>query len=461
MRIELPDKVRRIIRTLQENGHEAYAVGGCVRDSLLGRIPEDWDITTSADPYETRELFPRTIDTGIKHGTVTIMMGKEGFEVTTYRIDGEYEDGRHPKQVSFTKSLKEDLARRDFTINAMAYNDADGLVDIFGGAEDLERKVIRCVGDPGCRFDEDALRILRAFRFAAQLNFQIDEATLTAAAERAANLKLISAERIHTELNKLLLSAHPELLIEAYRAGLTKVFLPEFDRMMEESTASLKGQRSGIHAAAVIRALDLASASGSASDSCGQQERDTCNPKNRISASCLEKKQRLILAIAALLAPAGEEAAAAVLRRLKYDNDTIAAVRRLTRFYAYSWTLDPAGMRRSMYEIGPEYMERLFLLQRAEDIVSGGIREQELSKAQELWLGVVERGECVSLKMLAVNGGDLMRAGHAQGRTLGDTLDTLLKAVLERPEWNEKEQLLSLAAKTAASARTADEKDRE
>ena len=173
--IKLPDDVQFIIHTLQLHGFEAYAVGGCVRDSILGREPGDWDITTSAKPMEVKHLFRRTVDTGIQHGTVTVMFGKEGFEVTTYRIDGEYEDGRHPKEVTFTGEVREDLRRRDFTINAMAYNDKEGLLDLFGGIDDLNKKVIRCVGNPEERFTEDALRIMRAVRFAGQLGFSIEE----------------------------------------------------------------------------------------------------------------------------------------------------------------------------------------------------------------------------------------------------------------------------------------------
>ena len=167
MKITLPDDVKQIIETL-EHGYEGYAVGGCVRDSILGRIPNDWDITTSATPQQVKKLFPRTVDTGIQHGTVTVLMGKEGYEVTTYRVDGEYEDARHPKEVTFTANLEEDLRRRDFTINAMAYNDSEGLVDVFGGRADIEQKVIRCVGNAEERFGEDALRIMRAVRFSAR-----------------------------------------------------------------------------------------------------------------------------------------------------------------------------------------------------------------------------------------------------------------------------------------------------
>ena len=210
MKIQLPEKVNTIIQTLQEHGYEAYAVGGCVRDSILARRPEDWDITTSAKPEEIKKLFRRTVDTGIEHGTVTVLIGKDSFEVTTYRIDGVYEDSRHPKEVIFTNQLEEDLRRRDFTINAMAYNDEVRLVDAFGGMKDLNHHLIRCVGNAEERFSEDALRILRAVRFSAQLDFPIEEQTAEAVKKLTPSLKNISAERIQVELVKLLTSNHPE-----------------------------------------------------------------------------------------------------------------------------------------------------------------------------------------------------------------------------------------------------------
>ena len=200
--IQLPEKVGKIIGTLQEHGYEAYAVGGCIRDSILGREPEDWDITTSAMPEETKALFDKTFDTGIQHGTITVLAGKRRIRSDDVRIDGKYEDSRHPKEVTFTRNLREDLLRRDFTINAMAYNETDGLVDIFGGLEDLEAGMIRCVGDAKERFKEDALRILRGVRFAAQLGFDIEEDTRQGMKELAWTLQNISAERIQVELVK-------------------------------------------------------------------------------------------------------------------------------------------------------------------------------------------------------------------------------------------------------------------
>ena len=232
MKIELPKKVLFIINNLQLAGYDAFAVGGCVRDSILARKPQDWDITTSAKPEAIKEIFRRTVDTGIEHGTVTVMIGKDSYEVTTYRIDGAYEDSRHPKEVRFTNCLEEDLRRRDFTINAMAYNDDVRLVDVFGGMQDLNHHLIRCVGDPRERFSEDALRILRAVRFSAQLDFPIEPDTAKAVKELAPNLKNISAERIQTELVQLLTSPHPERIQDACELGITKVVLPEWDAMV-------------------------------------------------------------------------------------------------------------------------------------------------------------------------------------------------------------------------------------
>ena len=224
IRINVPDKAKRVVNTIQAAGFEAYVVGGCVRDSILGRQPQDWDITTSAKPEQVKALFPRTIDTGLQHGTVTVMQDREGFEVTTYRIDGEYEDSRHPKEVVFTPNLEEDLKRRDFTINAMAYNEEKGLVDIFGGMEDIRLGRIRCVGRAEERCGEDALRMLRAIRFSAQLGYEIDEETKQGIRRLAPTLKNISAERIQTELVKMLVSPHPDYLRTAYDMGVTKVF---------------------------------------------------------------------------------------------------------------------------------------------------------------------------------------------------------------------------------------------
>ena len=245
VRIEMPYEAEWIIKKIRERGFEAFAVGGCVRDTLLGRTPGDWDITTSAKPEEVKEIFGKTVDTGLQHGTVTIIKNRKGYEVTTYRIDGEYRDGRHPDSVEFTSSLLEDLKRRDFTINAMAYSHETGIVDAFDGMGDLEKKVIRCVGCPRDRFTEDALRILRAIRFAAQLGFSIEGETYGAIREIAPNLKNVSKERIQVELTKLLTSAHPEKISMVEDTGISPYVTGDFPLVFQTERERMAGGTSG------------------------------------------------------------------------------------------------------------------------------------------------------------------------------------------------------------------------
>ena len=450
MKIQVPEKVNTIIETLLQHGHEAYAVGGCVRDSLLGREADDWDITTSADPWEVKALFRRTIDTGIQHGTVTVMLDKEGFEVTTYRIDGEYEDGRHPKEVLFTKNLEEDLKRRDFTINAMAYNEQCGMVDIFGGAKDLDNKIVRCVGVAGDRFDEDALRIMRAFRFSAQLGFSIEEKTKMAAAERAENLKKISAERIRTELTKLLLSEHPDRLIWMMEHGITKVVLPEFDAMFATEKNNGKFRYNvGEHTLCVIEFV-------------GSKERQKryisqmlpdFPAKEVISEKHREKKELQILRYAALLHTTKEQAKK-ILQRLKFDNETIDTVMRLVAAHNEYLELcedhnkNLTAMRHMIHRLGPDLMELLWELQLADSLAGNQEQIEEvlglLSETKKLHAEVLRRGDCISLKQLAVNGRDLVAMGMAPGKQIGEQLECFLQEVLENPEKNTKEYLLGL-----------------
>ena len=236
MEITIPEDVKVIITMIEHSGHEAYVVGGCVRDILMGREPDDWDITTSATPEEIKRIFVKTVDTGIKHGTVTVIVRGNGYEVTTYRIDGDYADGRHPQNVRFTRSLREDLKRRDFTINAIAYNEKNGIKDEFGGIADLERHLIKAVGDPFERFTEDALRMLRAIRFSAQLGFNIDGNTYNAICAMSDLIKNVSIERVQAELTKTLLSPHPELVTEFQETGLFIEILPELNRIFKIRT---------------------------------------------------------------------------------------------------------------------------------------------------------------------------------------------------------------------------------
>lgn len=437
MKIEIPVKANKIITRLTEAGYEAYVVGGCVRDAILGRPAADWDITTNARPEQVKALFSRTIDTGIRHGTVTVLQGKEGFEVTTYRIDGEYQDGRHPSEVIFTPSLLEDLKRRDFTINAMAYNEAEGLIDAFDGMKDLKNRRIRCVGEPKERFTEDALRILRAVRFSAQLNFEIEKNTRAAIAEFADSLTRISAERIQTELVKLLTSDHPEIFRTLYDTGITAVILPEFDACMKTP------QNHPHHCCSVGEHLLLALQSIEADK---------------------------VLRLAALLhdigkpaahtrdadgidhfhghGDAGKELAGSILRRLKFDNDTVYRVKHLVQVHDYlQIPLTPKGVRRAVFKIGKEHFPDYLKLRRADILAQNPSMQKEkleaLTKLEVLYQQILEEKNCLSLKDLAVSGTDLIEAGLKPGPQIGEVLKKLLEQVIENPEYNTKEYLLS------------------
>lgn len=397
--IELPKDVRYIIDILTQNGYEAYAVGGCVRDSILGRVPGDWDITTSALPQQVKALFRRTIDTGIQHGTVTIMLGKNGYEVTTYRIDGKYEDSRHPESVEFTPNLEEDLKRRDFTINAMAYNDENGIVDIFGGIDDIRNRIIRCVGNAHDRFTEDALRILRAVRFSAQLGFEIDKATKDAARELAPTLVKISRERIHTELNKLLLSDNPDYFSVVYELGVMKVIISE-----------LEGVNSG----------DI----------------DRLRVLIKRTKPCLPERY------AALLSVIGKDKTRAVLKGLKLDNATISMAVKLVEYLGITPALTEPQMRHYINEVGKEDAIRVidFNLSFADDSM-----HEEYTDMRKLCAHVLERGDCTSLKELDVTGKDLVDAGFEAGKQLGELLNSLLTEVLDNPSLNDRNYLLGRA----------------
>lgn len=391
----IPDDVETIIKILNQNGYEAYAVGGCVRDTLLGRVPGDWDITTSANPVQVKALFKRTIDTGIQHGTVTVMMNRTGYEVTTYRIDGEYEDGRHPKQVEYTTDLLEDLKRRDFTVNAMAYSQEGGMVDAFGGLEDLKRRVIRCVGNPVDRFTEDALRILRALRFSAQLDFEIEEETAKAIEELAPNLVHVSKERIQTELTKLLLSDHPERILLVFTMGISPWISDTFPAIKIEEIEV----RSSLPAVRHIR-------------------------------------------WAAFLRNRSAEESAAILKELKLDNDTISKVSTLVKWWKQEIPCDKPGIRKVMSQMSEGLYEDLLLLKMN---YASEEEQKQLLTVRKLSEEIRNAGDCLGLKELAVNGGDLIKAGIKPGKEMGEMLDSFLELVLEDPDKNTREYLLSLA----------------
>ena len=389
VRIQLPYEVEWVIGKIRDAGYEAFAVGGCVRDTLLGRTPEDWDVTTSARPEVVKAIFERTVDTGLQHGTVTVLKNRKGYEVTTYRIDGEYHDGRHPDSVEFTPDLLEDLKRRDFTINAMAYSHETGIVDEFGGMEDLKAGIVRCVGRPEDRFTEDALRLLRALRFSAQLGFEIEESTYAAIKTIAPNLAKVSKERVQAELTKLLLSAHPERILLLKETGLSVQIVPGFDAVFAPALFS------------------------------------------KLSRLPAEKSLRW----AGFLLCQSTKQAEAVLKGLKMDNETIGNVSRMIEGAKETLPLEKPAIRRAMSRYTPYQLEGALKLKE----LMGSPDAEEIRRLRE---EIIRDGDCVSLKDLAVKGRDLLEAGVERGPMVGKILDHLFDLVLLHPEKNDRELLL-------------------
>ena len=404
--IKMPADVINIIETLESNGYEAFAVGGCVRDALMGRTPNDWDITTSATPLEVKSLFRRTIDTGIKHGTVTIMIGKEGYEVTTYRIDGDYMDGRHPDKVIFTSNLIEDLKRRDFTINAMAYNDRAGVVDAFEGVKDLDNKIIRCVREAKERFTEDALRILRALRFSAQLGFDIDKDTAEAIEELGCNLKLISKERIQVELDKLITSPHPDRITLVQLYGLNS-YIFEGANVIDKNNSKLYKNISTLM---------------------------NCLPRDHY------------LRWSALMHY--EDEPGTVLKKLKFDNVTINTCSKLVSAANTPLPTDKPSLRRMIVKYGTDIFDN-YLFTYIKGLSSASLYEygdmDAIDSFYNLYREVITDGDCISMKDLAVGGATLIKEGYEPGKKLGAILDYLFNQVLDNPSLNDAETLLSLA----------------
>ena len=389
VRIQLPYEVEWVIGKIRDAGYEAFAVGGCVRDTLLGRTPEDWDVTTSARPEAVKAIFERTVDTGLQHGTVTVLKNRKGYEVTTYRIDGEYHDGRHPDSVEFTPNLLEDLKRRDFTINAMAYSHETGIVDEFGGMEDLKAGIVRCVGRPEDRFTEDALRLLRALRFSAQLGFEIEESTYAAIKTIAPNLAKVSKERVQAELTKLLLSAHPERILLLKETGLSAQIVPGFDAVFAPALFS------------------------------------------KLSRLPAEKSLRW----AGFLLCQSTKQAEAVLKGLKMDNETIGNVSRMIEGVKETLPLEKPAVRRAMSRYTPYQLEGALKLKE----LMGSPDAEEIRRLRE---EIIRDGDCVSLKDLAVKGRDLLEAGVERGPMVGEILNHLFDLVLLYPEKNDRELLL-------------------
>ena len=394
-----------LLTRLHAAGHAAYAVGGCVRDSLLGQTPHDWDLCTSATPEQVLELFGEAhcIPTGLQHGTVTVKHGGELYEITTFRTEGAYSDGRHPDHVAFVPDVKEDLARRDFTINAMAYNAEEGLIDPFGGQNDLAAGIVRAVGEPQRRFEEDALRILRLYRFAARFSFAIDPATGQAARALCRHLDCVSEERIAEELSRLLAAPAPGAYLEA---EVLAVIFPELD------------------------AAEL--------------------PESRRILDALEPgMEHVPVRLAALLCPLGEAGARAALKRLKCSNALTGTVATLVREAA-------AGMPGAALTLtARRFLSRYDLATITDLTALCSARHPEQAEAfaalQQEAARLVETNACCRINQLAVNGRDLMDAGVRPGPGLRRVLDALLEQVLTGQLPNEKAALLAAAAQVAAS----------
>ena len=452
MKIQMPEDVKYILEKLNSAGYEAYAVGGCVRDSILNRNPDDWDITTSAKPEEIKAIFLKTIDTGIQHGTVTVMRNHTGYEVTTYRIDGEYEDSRHPKEVTFTSDLLEDLRRRDFTINAMAYNHLNsekeeigleetetykmaGLVDAFGGIEDIQNKIIRCVGNAIHRFEEDALRMMRAVRFSAQLGYEIEEETQNAIKELAGNLSRISVERIQVELVKLLVSDHPMYLRKAYELGMTNQFFPEFDIAMKTKQNNPHHKYSvGEH---ILHSMEFV-------------EKDKILRLAMLlhdigKPSVIEKDEEGIDHFYGHC-DVGEKMAYAILRRLRFDNDTIEKVCKLVKYHDWQLSEIPATLRKQIVKIGLEIFPLLLKVKEADVMAQSDYKREEkllkIEDARRMYEVILEEKNCLRLKDMAITGRDLINAGMKPGKEMGEVLQKIFEYVLENPEKNNAEELL-------------------
>ena len=398
MIIDLPKNVENIIGSLEEHGFEGFAVGGCVRDSLLKKTPKDWDITTDALPVDMKKIFKKTFDTGIAHGTVTVLMDGVGYELTTYRIDGNYSDGRHPDSVSFSKNLSEDLCRRDFTINAMAYSNKKGIVDLFDGRKDLQKGIIRAVGDAKKRFDEDALRMLRAVRFAAQLGFKIEDDTFAAIKEKAKLLSNVSKERIFVELNKSLNGDFAQNIKMVYTSGLYRYIGKEFSKL-DESIYDF-------------------------------YPRKFPNKKHMYWAVFLENIENV-------------EAVKKILFELKSDNATRNNTYLLVKELKNPLPSSDEDIRWSLHRIGADlfcdYIEILKSDKKNVDILD------KIDTIENRYSLILKENHAYEISMLDITGKDLMDIGISKGPKIGEVLEFLLKKVIENPMNNEKSSLLRLA----------------
>lgn len=428
----------QVLEKLNNAGFSAYVAGGAVRDLIMGKTPHDYDIATSARPEQVKRVFGRTIDTGIKHGTVTAVEDRIAYEITTFRSDGIYSDGRHPMTVDFVSDAKTDCARRDFTINAMMYDHESGVLDYFGGVADIQKRVIRCVGEPEKRFSEDALRMLRAVRFRAELDFLIDKQTEQAIQKCAAGIKRVSPERIQEELNKILLSPHPDYIRELSRLGLMKYIMPELDRCFGEPQKNKYhiydvGEHI-MHAVSYTpRDIELRWAA---------LLHDIGKP------CCPSKDQRGIIHFYGHHRES-RRIAVDLLHRLHMDADTIRNISVLVENHDYRVEPNQTHVKRMMAKTGPELFEKLLLLQKADNKAKNPKyypeKKRHIEQALSIYREVLATHQPYRVSDLVVNGRDLMNIGYKQGRDIGDTLKRLQDEVIIKPELNNRKYLMQRA----------------
>ena len=417
MDIKIPDKVKFIIDTFYENNYEAFMVGGCIRDSLLSKEPKDYDITTSALPNITESLFEKTIPTGIKHGTITVLLDKEPFEVTTYRVEGEYKDNRRPDEISFVTNIKDDLSRRDFTINAFAYNSKEGLKDYFNGLEDLENKIIRTIGDNDKRFNEDALRMMRAIRFASQLDFNIEKSTLDAIKQNKKLLQNISAERIRDELCKLLLSDNPRKGLNLLKdCGVLDIIIPElkllieFDKNLFEHTLNVVENTPN----------DLILRLSALFHNVGKPNQDNC-----------------------------EDIARKILNRLRFDNKIIKTI--CTIIKEYTNVLDSITdikIKKLINRTSKENIYKLLEFEKAHilSLKNSDIELNKLKYIKNKIDDILNSNTPLSIKDLKIDGKILAdKLNLKPGKVIGETLNYLLELILNNPNLNDEKILLEKA----------------
>ncbi len=433
--MRVPKDVKYILNKLIENKFEAYIVGGCVRDSILNKEPKDYDITTNAKPEEVIKLFDKVILTGIKHGTVTVVLNNENYEVTTFRIDGEYKDARHPKEVKFVTSLREDLSRRDFTVNAMAYNDIEGFKDYFNGLNDLNNKMIKTVGNPEKRFLEDALRMLRAIRFSAQLNFEIEEDTLNAIKKLKDNIIKISKERIREEFNKIIIY-NPRKIDILRECGLLEFILKEMAKaygfnqnnkyhvydLYEHTIICMENIESNLHLRLVMLLHDLGKLETKTTD-----EKGVSHFYGHVECSI--------------------EIAKKVLKELKYDNVTTEKVLFLIKYHDYPIN-DKITLKHLLNEMGEDLVYDLLKVKKADILGKNSLYKEVQLKSlldiEKCLNNILENEECFSVKQLRISGNELIEIG-LKGKEIGEMLNYLLDMVVEDKAINNTEELIKLA----------------